>query len=617
MKNNITKKITTFSILTAFLFTGASVPATQDTYSQPALREAIQDESMPLKGEISITKKNTPITLSLRESDVTQVLRMFADKAGLNIILHPEVKDQTVTLDLVSVPLNKAFELIMEISRLTYVLDGNTIIIAPTSVKDFNVAKQELTSIPVKYVDATTIAGFLNKNIYGINKPGISGGEVAVTNPATNELLIFGTQNEVAIARKVVAKFDKKPTTAAFKVNHTTPAQMADMVCKLLLPNALGIEGSSTGGAAGIMTGAASSSFGSGSSGFGSGSSSSSGSSGGGDISLNEGTIACSYESKTEAGALSSIALRSLSVSYYTQLGTVNVIGGSEQQVEMIKEFIAKTDKKQPQAYLEVSIIELSEAGSKTLDNTWEMYTRFFSASFNNGKTGNILPAKEGDPGYPIFFAGSKNPNMPNLAKYSGSPVVQYTINYLIENRKGRVVANPRILITNGQESTIDLTSDYVKSVRSEVLAGSLAGAVQRTYEIADDNGIKVSITPFISPDGYVTLNIAPEYATIKDRVTTKDTSGDIIPQATLLQRRNLDLKNVRIKDGETLIIGGMIREDETKNVKKVPILGDIPGLGTFFRSTLTEKSKEEMIIMITPKIITDSEDSIVNTETL
>ena len=78
---------------------------------------------------------------------------------------------------------------------------------------------------------------------------------------------------------------------------------------------------------------------------------------------------------------------------------------------------------------------------------------------------------------------------------------------------------------------------------------------------------------------------------------------------ATLLQRRNLELTNVRLKDGETLVIGGMIKEEDTKTVSKIPGLGDIPYLGALFRSSTTEKAKEEMIIMITPKIIYDDED--------
>jgi len=629
MKNRISKKIMAGMMLTVFAFsnTAVSVLATQDFVSQyanvnkPVLRDIEQVESsIKLKGEISITDKKSPVSISLRDSDVKQVLRMFADKAGLNIIFHNSVNGN-VTLDLVDVPLNSAFEMVMEISELTYVMEDNTIIIASAKAEKFNMAKQEITLIPVKYVDASTLASFLNQNIYGIGKAGMAGTEVAITNPATNELLIFGSKNEVAIAKKVIDKFDRKPNTNVFKVNHTTPAQMAEMICSMLLPSAIGAggsggggssdssSGSETGRAAGIMTGAADEVGGGGG-----------GGNSGGDISLNGGVMACTYQSKVDAGSLSSLGLQNLAVAYYTQLGTVNVIGGSEQQVEMIKDFIAHTDKKQPQAYLEISIIELSESGSKTLDNVWQVWSKYFSASFSDGKTGtnNIYPTFFRGKGYDVVDPEDPSSILYSISKFTGAPVVTYAINYVIENKKGRVVANPRILITNGQESVIDLTSDYIKTVKKEVLAtAGVAGGVQTTYEVADDNGIKVSITPFISPDGYVNLNITPDYATIKERVYGTGESGDTDLVATLLQRRNLELKNVRIKDGETLVIGGMISEDEQKTVKKIPVLGDIPGVGMFFRSTGTEKKKEEMVIMITPKIITDTEDSIGNREAL
>ena len=81
--------------------------------------------------------------------------------------------------------------------------------------------------------------------------------------------------------------------------------------------------------------------------------------------------------------------------------------------------------------------------------------------------------------------------------------------------------------------------------------------------------------------------------------------------QATLLSRRNLDLKNVRIKDNETLAIGGLIQEEDTKTVQKVPVLGDLPVIGAAFRNVISKKTKSELVIMITPKIINDGEGSV------
>lgn len=604
MKNNISKKVIASLMLAVFAFSNTTI-------SVAALDEKTnlhnnESNTVKLKADIAITNASAPVTLSLRESDVKQVLRMFANQAGMNIIFDSSVSGK-VTLDLVDVPLNSAFDLVLGIANLSYVVDDNTLIVSSAGAT-ISAAKQEITLIPVKYVDASALAEFLNKNIFTMKKPGLSGTDVVTTNPMTNELLVFGNKNDVNIVKKIVEKFDKKPLLTSVKVSHTTPELMADLVCNMLLPTTSGSGGSSTGGAAsikGVATGGASSS-----------SSSSSSSS---EVELGGGEVACTVGGNS-SGALASLPMQSLIVSYFTQQGTIGILGGSPEQAEMIKEFIAENDKKQPQAYLELSIIELNESGSKTLANTWQYLSKNFSFNYADGTTGT-------SPFYPIFFKGNSYPFVEDLSsgpkydvtKYNGPASLTYTINYLIENRKGRVVANPRILITNGQESVIDLTSDYVKTVTSQVIDSSLQAAVQRTYDIGDDNGIKVSITPFISPDGYVTLNIEPEYATIASQVTTPsevDNAPDDI-QATLLQRRNLELKNVRIKDGETLVIGGMIREEETKTVKKIPFLGDLPGLGMFFRTTATTKGKEEMIIMITPRIIADAEDATTNENTL
>lgn len=638
MENKISNKIIASLMLTALIFSNSllTVSAMENvgivqygSTNKPALRDE-GEYSLKLKGDVSFIKKNPLISISLRDSDVKQVLRMFADKAGMNIVFHSSVFG-SVTLDLVDVPLNDAFNMVMEINDLNYVVDNKTIIVAKAGTSGFNFAKQDMTLIPVKYISAAALADFLNKNIYGMHKPGFSDTDIVTTNPVTNELIIFGTKGDVDIAKKVVEKFDKKPQTTTFKVNHTTPAEMANMICNMLLPAASGSGSSSasssgasstplpdssvpvkgddttTGGAAGVVTGGAADASG--------GAAGGGGSSG---ISLNAGTVACTIDGQL-SGSVSSFGLQNLSVAYYSQLGTINIIGGSEKQIEMIKDFIAETDKKQPQAYLEVAIIELNEDGSKTLQNNWTFLSNAFSATFDGEttRTDPLHPIFLKGNGYEVWDTSGDEPELINtLTPFKGPVNISYAINYLVRNSKGRIVSNPKILITNGEEATIDITQDYIESTETEQTAYTGGTLATRTYNIGSDAGIKVGITPFISPDGYVTLNIKPEYATILSQVTAQDTGGQYIA-ATLLSRRNLDLKNVRIKDGETLVIGGLISEEEQKTVGKVPVLGDIPLIGTLFRSTTSEKKKNEMVIMITPKIITDTEDGTGNIETL
>ena len=84
--------------------------------------------SMLLNGDVKLTENNDTITLSLRDSDAKQVLRMFADKAGMNIVFHNSVSGK-VTLDLVNTPINEAFKLVLQVTGLNYYSQGNTMII--------------------------------------------------------------------------------------------------------------------------------------------------------------------------------------------------------------------------------------------------------------------------------------------------------------------------------------------------------------------------------------------------------------------------------------------------------------------------------------------------------
>ena len=647
MKNRIREKIIASVMLSAFAVTNLSSAAFaldgiyggfDDASSRPLIRST-ESAPMDLSSSVRIANADSIVNLSLRDADIKQVLRMFADQAGMNIIFSPNLENSTVTMDLVNIPLSEALNLVVTTNDLFYDIEANTLII---SKKDeaLSMAKKGMTLIPVKYVNATAIASFLNTNIFnknGIN-PGLSTKPVVTTNPATNELIVMGTANDAEMARKVVAQFDIKPQITTFKVNHTTPAEMANMICSSLLPSTASngssdsssssasssSSGTPAGFAAGVPTGFASDdSSDSSDSGDSGDSSSSSSSSSSGGISVGGGKLVCSVDGSAPSGdGMAGLSLKTLSVSYFPTLGTIQVIGGSPTQLGMIRDYILANDKKTPQAYLEVQIIALSESGSKTFDNTWQFLSKNFS--FNAGGGQGFSTSSM----YPVFFAGhgyyyrgdwdeDKNEyeTTGKVSKWSTSPQLVYSVNYLVENEKGRVLANPRIMITSGQKSTIDLTSDYVAKVTSQYLDnGSSSGSAQaqKEYEINNDNGIKVEITPFISPDGYVTLDLKPNYATIASQVTTpSEVEGERDIAATLLQRRNLNLKGIRIKDGETLVVGGMIQETETKNVSKIPFLGDLPVVGMFFRSTTTGKTKEEMVMMITPQIIVDTEDAV------
>lgn len=625
MKYTNIKRVLTLGLLLAFTvpFSGISMAA-YDSYNP----YSDYNSGMTLTGSAGLTDINQMITLSLRDSDVKQVIRMFADKAGKNVIFHSSVSGK-VTMDLVDTPINDAFNLVLEVAGLRYYVQNNTLIIlAKGSEDNANFAKQEMMLFPINYITAQKIADFLNSNVFN------EGAETATVNAATNEVIVFGMPSSRAIVQKVIDQLDREPLSRTFTVSHTTPAEMADMICNMLLPSR-GADGKSSGGkgsyapptpgvmggAAGIVTGGAAGSSGSGT-----------------DIKLGEGVIACTVSQSTKGsgkGATAGFDMQNLSVSYFPQRGTVMIMGGSEAQANMIERFIKTNDVRQPQAYLEMSIVELSEQGSKEFENNWQIQSHAWGFDFRNGQLSGgregglferMIPvtmgiwqnvdmahaggstAAESAEGTPSYTEVDGKVGAGNA--FHGRSYVSWTMNYLVENGKARVLANPKLIITNGQESVIDLTTDYVEKVTTQYRdTGSVVSQVQRTYTIGEDKGIKIALTPFISPDGYVTMNIKPEYAVEAGQVLAPGASGKNELQATLLSRRNLDLKNLRVKDGETLVIGGLIQEGEQKSVQKIPVLGDLPIVGAAFRSTRTAKSKTELVLMLTPRILVDGDE--------
>lgn len=633
MKSKIRNKIIASLMLTAFMATNSmSAAFAMDNYigynaGRPSIRTAESGATVSLRAGAQMLNGDATVNLSLREADVTQVLRMFADQAGMNIIFSPGVKG-TVTLDLVDIPLEQAFNLVITTSKLYYDIQGNALVIS-TSEDALSLAdRNQVTVIPIKYANAAAVAHFINTNFFGNKEtkksnPGISAKSAVVANPITNEIIIAGTDADVELVRRLLDQVDRKPAITTYKVNHTTPAEMANAICTSLIPGAMfiGTDDASSGGAAGIPTGFAADDGG--------------GSEG---ISVSGGKLACAFaavnsddfdddsDDDDDDDKLISFPSMGMTVTYFPALGTIQIIGGSQHQLALIGDYIAANDRKTPQAYLEVQIVSLNESGSKTFDNQWQFLSKNFS--FNAGSNAGGFATNTM---YPIFFAGhgfnivdgstfdsetGTYEQIGQVRKWGTSPQLMYSVNYLVQSGKGRILANPKVLLTSGKTSKIDLSTEYVDTVTTQFLSSGSVGVSQTQKEITkgSDNGITVEISSFISPDGYVTLDIKPQYNSIAS--TYEDaTTGDVL--ATLLQKRILELQGIRVKDGETLVIGGMIQEQETKNVTKIPFLGDVPVIGMFFRSTNTKKVREEMVMMLTPQIVIDTEDAVGNDNTL
>jgi len=166
------------------------------------------------------------------------------------------------------------------------------------------------------------------------------------------------------------------------------------------------------------------------------------------------------------------------------------------------------------------------------------------------------------------------------------------TLKVLASEGRADILAEPSIMTLDGKEASINIGS----RIPFATPASTSSTATQWTISYIDA-GISLKITPKVSSDGYVVISLKPEVSSISEWRTTP--AGDF----PVISTRNAEAQ-IRVKDGETIMIGGLTNRSERENVVKIPFLGDIPIFGALFQNRVKEKVKTEVVFLITPKTI-------------
>ncbi len=179
------------------------------------------------------------------------------------------------------------------------------------------------------------------------------------------------------------------------------------------------------------------------------------------------------------------------------------------------------------------------------------------------------------------------------------------TLQAQIISGNGKILTDPTLVVQEGQKSTVNLTQQVFGGFKSNTVAG--AGATTSTREpIIKEAGLSLDIlVNRIDDNGFISVNVSPTVSSIGGSVNTGD--GEI----SLLQSRTLNSGEIRLRDGQTLILSGIIQESDRTSVSKVPILGDIPILGALFRSTNKSNQRQEVVVLLTPQILDDNKTQV------
>jgi type IV pilus assembly protein PilQ len=310
--------------------------------------------------------------------------------------------------------------------------------------------------------------------------------------------------------------------------------------------------------------------------------------------------------------------LRGLQVIADLRTNSLTLIG-SPQLISIATEQLTRIDIRRRQVAVNVRVIDVD---LNALDAFGTSFS-FSSGDFGAIQSGGVGVINFGAPATPATVPGGVPGSSPinpiSLGSQDSDGLIDlfgnspffilddfiFQLFATVQNGNGKILTDPTLIVQEGQTASVALTSDVVTEIDTTVETTS-AGVLTTVDVTTEPAGLVLQIDiDRIDDNGFVALSVAPSISAPSGAVF--DTGfGNI----TLLSRRSLNSGQIRVRDGQTLLLSGIIQESERSSVTKIPILGDIPILGALFRSTVNDNQRQELIVLLTPQILDDSDQS-------
>jgi general secretion pathway protein D len=286
-------------------------------------------------------------------------------------------------------------------------------------------------------------------------------------------------------------------------------------------------------------------------------------------------------------------------------------VTGTARQIRRVSRYL-KTLKSQikKQVVIDVRIVTVTFDDSKTTGVDWSQLYGLQNIAINSYTMAqkNISTFTSDETGLSATeFALGTQPRQAGIVEAKGSMEVQDVIKFLSTQGDVRAVSSPRVMTLNNQPALISVGKELFYKIKSSSTASSGGGAVAAEGETVDSvfAGILLDITPEISNEGIITLKINPSITDTLEPVSAGGATRDIPPD--LIRRQIASV--IKVKDGHHAILGGLITTQTGTKINKVPLLGDIPLLSNLFKKEENIESVVELVLIITPHIITNGKD--------
>ncbi|MBY0360207.1 MAG: hypothetical protein K2W82_19560 [Candidatus Obscuribacterales bacterium] len=223
----------------------------------------------------------------------------------------------------------------------------------------------------------------------------------------------------------------------------------------------------------------------------------------------------------------------------------------------------------------------------------------FFPASVLPNVAG-IAPVQNSRSAFNFLTLGKSAGGRANIATVPAG--LNLSVDLLLQTDKAKLLANPSVVVSDNTEALVTLATEVIHKVTSTVSLGVTNVNVELTKA-----GIFLDVMPRITEDGFITLRIRPQ---VSAPAGPRQTFANEQVIVTLLNIREIMAQEIRVKDGQTLSLGGLFTEQEVSQISKVPYLAETPLFGALFRSTVKGRTRTELILMITPKIVEEQPGS-------
>lgn len=281
------------------------------------------------------------------------------------------------------------------------------------------------------------------------------------------------------------------------------------------------------------------------------------------------------------------------------------LIKDTERSIEVVRRLIERLDIPVRQVLIESRIVTVNDNVADELGIRWGFSDQQSTSGGNRGVSGTSPGANDISTGTMPALNDRWNVNLPvtatggaagsiafHIARLADGTLLDLELSALEQENKGEVIASPRITTSNQKEASIE------QGVEIPYVQAASSGATTVEFKKAV---LSLTVTPQITPDNKIIL----------DLVITQNTRGETV-QTPTGPATAIDTQQIRTQvladNGETIVLGGIYQQQIVSNIRKVPLLGDIPYLGVLFRNTRELNEKSELLIFVTPRILTEGQ---------